>query len=199
MIESFWNDRYSRTQSSYGDEPNVFLKESLLNLTPGTLLLPGEGEGRNAIFAAKHGWKVSAFDFSEVAKTKALARAHQERVIIDYEIGHLNTIILPIAHYDAIALVFVHLSEKERIHIHTECVKALKPGGTLILEAFSKNQQQYSSGGPKDVNLLYSAPELLADFEKLSLIKLKEEIVNLDEGIFHQGTASVIQMKGTKK
>jgi SAM-dependent methyltransferase len=182
MEESFWNDRYSRTESSYGNKPNEFLKESLLNLTPGTLLLPGEGEGRNAIFAAKQGWRVSAFDFSEVARAKALAHAHQERVIIEYEIGDLNTIALPIAHYDAIALVYIHLSERVRRHLHTECVKALKPGGTLILEAFSKNQLHYSSGGPKDVNLLYSVPELQEDFEKLALRKLEERIVNLNEG-----------------
>ena len=68
------------------------------------MLLPGEGEGRNAVFAAKQGWEVSAFDFSEVARVKALANAHREKVMIDYEIGNLHTIVLPIAHYDAIAL-----------------------------------------------------------------------------------------------
>ncbi len=74
MTSIFWTDRYSENKTVYGENPNEFFKEQLLKLKPGRLLLPAEGEGRNAVFA-KHGWQVDAFDYSEAAKMKALALA----------------------------------------------------------------------------------------------------------------------------
>lgn len=75
MTSNFRNDHYSENKTVYGENPNEFFKEQLLKLKPGRLLLPAEGEGRNAVFAAKHGWQVDAFDYSEAAKMKALTLA----------------------------------------------------------------------------------------------------------------------------
>ena len=71
-MKEFWDQRYSEPGFAYGLDPNAFFVEVLDSLTPGRLLLPGEGEGRNAIYAAGNGWKVSAYDQSIVARDKAL-------------------------------------------------------------------------------------------------------------------------------
>ena len=87
----FWNDRYAQPEFAYGTEPNQFFADQLAQLTPGTLLLPAEGEGRNAVFAAQHGWTVDAFDFSEAAQTKARQLAANRGISISYTLGDLLT------------------------------------------------------------------------------------------------------------
>lgn len=66
-----WNSRYSDTAYAYGKSPNQFLKEQLEKLPIGNILFPAEGEGRNAVFAATLGWKVSAFDISDEGLKKS--------------------------------------------------------------------------------------------------------------------------------
>ena len=198
MSESFWNDRYNSNESSYGDDPNQFFKDQLLTLTPGELLLPGEGEGRNALFAAEISWKVSAIDYSKVAQEKALSLARIKNLTIRYEQGDIGSRILPSDQYDAIALIYVHLPDKERKHLHRQCVNALKPGGTIIMEAFSQGQEKYSSGGPKDPGLLYSLDDLEKEFQALNVEVAEEIIVHLDEGQFHRGLASIVRLVAKK-
>ncbi len=75
MDESYtkrWDERYSNEEYAYGEQPNNYLKEQLEKLNVGALLFPAEGEGRNAVFAAKLGWKVSAYDISMEGKKKAI-------------------------------------------------------------------------------------------------------------------------------
>ncbi|MEI9943030.1 MAG: class I SAM-dependent methyltransferase [Chitinophagaceae bacterium] len=100
-----WNERYSSAEFAYGEEPNNYLKEQLEKLKPGTLLFPAEGEGRNAVFAAKLGWAVSAFDISEEGKNKALRLATANNVTIDYQVGELQSLNYHTEQFDAIALI----------------------------------------------------------------------------------------------
>ena len=117
---------------------------------------------------------------------------------MDYQIGDLGSMALPISHYDAVALIYVHLPERERKHLHRESIKALKKGGRIILEAFSKEQLKHSSGGPKELNLLYSSAEMKEDFKELKLEVLEEKTVLLDEGPFHHGQSGVVRLVGKK-
>ncbi len=83
---NFWDERYSEKDYVFGEAPNVFFVDQLAGMKPGTIILPGEGEGRNAVYAASLGWKVHAFDSSTAGKSKALQLAHRKGVIIDYAI-----------------------------------------------------------------------------------------------------------------
>src|SRR5215210_6500958 len=87
-----WNERYSKDEFAYGEQPNNYLKEQLEKLDLGSILFPAEGEGRNAVFAAKLGWTVSAFDISVEGKNKALRLAQVNKVTIDYQVGDLQTL-----------------------------------------------------------------------------------------------------------
>src|SRR5215213_10286082 len=100
-----WNDRYSKDECAYGEQPNNYLKEQLEKLAVGTILFPAEGEGRNAVFAAKLGWTVSAFDISVEGKNKALRLAETNKVAIDYQVGELQTLKYDTEQFDAIALI----------------------------------------------------------------------------------------------
>jgi len=196
---NFWDERYSSNEYVYGKEPNQFLKEQLRNIIPtGKLLLPGEGEGRNAVYAAKFGWKVDAFDQSSVAKIKALKLAEENNVTIKYSTVDLAKFTPQNNFYDCAAIIFVHIAPDFRSEFHKIIIDSLKPGGKIILELFSKNQFGKSSGGPQDLEMLYSFDEIKNDFKEMRTILLKEESIFLVEGEKHKGEASVIRFVGEK-
>lgn len=195
----FWNERYSSDEYVYGESPNIFLKEQLDKISvPGKLLLPGEGEGRNAVYAARLGWQVDAYDQSVNAQRKALSLAQKNKVKIYYSVVDLTKFVPSKNCYDAVAIIFVHLGIEHRAIFNQKIMDSLKVGGKIILELFSKAQLGKTSGGPQDFSMLYSLDEIKKDFGSLKTIVLKEEIINIDEGEKHRGEASVIRFVGEK-
>ncbi len=199
-----WNDRYSKEEFAYGEEPNNYLKEQLEKLPVGKILFPAEGEGRNAVFAARLGWTVSAFDISPEGKNKALRLADRNQVTIDYQVGELQTLNYSAGQFDAIALIYAHFPADIKSPYHQTLSKYLRSGGSIIFEAFSKNHLDYISrnkkvGGPKDPAMLFSIDELKSDFPDYEIIELEEKEIELNEGLFHNGTGSVIRFTGRKK
>jgi hypothetical protein len=197
MEKQFWNTRYAENKTVYGTQPNIFFKQFIDTHKPGTLLLPAEGEGRNAVYAAKKGWQVDAFDFSEVAREKALQMANSQNVQINYWVEDIAAFTATKT-YDAVGLIYVHLPEGVRQVFHEHTFHSLKSGGYLVLEAFAKEQIHFTSGGPKDNSLLYSAPMICGDFPFLHLLFCGQKEIVLTEGEFHNGKAAVLQMVGQK-
>lgn len=197
-MRDFWEARYATAEFVYGTSPNIFFEEKLSQYSPGQLLLPGEGEGRNAVFAAKQGWKVDAFDQSSNAAAKAMALARSEGVNLSYRVGPLEKATFGHGIYDAAALIFVHLPPTFRERVHRRIVDALKPGGWMMVEAFHTSQLGRESGGPRSLEMLYDRELLTTDFSELELSKMEERLVELEEGPFHNGEAAVIRMIGRK-
>ncbi|PKV75167.1 class I SAM-dependent methyltransferase [Pontibacter ramchanderi] len=197
-MQQFWNERYGQQEMAYGLEPNDFLREQLHVLKPGRLLLPAEGEGRNAVFAAKQGWDVLAFDYSEAGQVKALALAAQQSVSIDYRLADAGSFTLEPESVDAVALVYAHLPAPVRLGLHSKVQKWLKPGGVVILEAFHPKQLGYTSGGPKDKTMLYTADLLEQDFAGMEIKVLEEQEVVLHEGVYHSGPGFVTRLVAAK-
>ncbi len=197
-MNSFWNQRFEVEEYVYGTEPNRFFKEQLDKLSPGKLLLPGEGEGRNAVYAAKTGWHVTAFDSSTAGKSKAENLAKNNGVNIHYQIADYESAEYGPNEFDVTGLIFAHMHPEKRREIHRKLTAFLKPGGMLILEGFSKKQIHNNSGGPKNVEMLFSKEELQNDFVHFSKLEITENEIVLDEGTFHQGTASVIRVVGIR-
>jgi SAM-dependent methyltransferase len=197
-MKELWDKRYNTEQFVYGSTPNSFLKSELDKLEAGKLLLPGEGEGRNAVYAASKGWSVEAFDQSQVAKEKALAFAAKKEVRVDYQVSSLEDYAFKPKHFDAVGLVYFHAGTSGRILLHKHACKALKPGGILILEAFHTSQLGNSTGGPPSLEMLFNEETLLSDFASLEVLEISQAQVELDEGPFHQGEAEVIRFVGRK-
>ncbi|HZK07708.1 MAG TPA: class I SAM-dependent methyltransferase [Bacteroidales bacterium] len=194
-----WDARYAAEAFYYGEHPNVFFAEQLRQLkTPGRILLPAEGSGRNAIFAAELGWQVDAFDASRVARQKALDFARHRLVTINYSTANLEDFDPEPDQYDVAAAIYVHLPEAIRKKFHLQLAKAIKPGGVVIVEAFDKEQIKRDSGGPPDIQLLYSTECLREDFEGvLELKMLCRQQVHLTEGR-HLGIGEVVRYVGMK-
>ena len=199
-----WNDRYSNEEFAYGEEPNNFFKEQIEKLKPGTILFPAEGEGRNAVYAAKLGWEVAAFDISTEGKNKALKLAEANNVTIDYKVGELETLNYQPEQFDAIALIYAHFPAEIKSHLHKTLETYLRKGGIIIFEAFSKKHLEYLAvndkvGGPKDIGSLFSIEEIKTDFPNYEIIQFEETEIELNEGLFHNGKGSVIRFVGRKK
>ena len=199
-----WNERYSKDEFAYGEQPNNYLKEQLEKLDVGTILFPAEGEGRNAVFAAKLGWTVSAFDISVEGKRKAVRLAETNKVTIDYQVGELQTMNYNPGQFDAIALIYAHFPADIKSSYHKTLDKYLRKNGLVIFEAFSKRHIDYISknekiGGPKDIAMLFSIDELKRDFVNYEIMELEEKEIELSEGLFHNGKGSVIRFVGRKK
>ncbi len=199
-----WNERYSKDEFAYGVLPNAYLMKQIEKLPAGKILFAAEGEGRNAVFAAKIGFEVSAFDISIEGKNKALKLAEANSVTIHYEVGELHTLNYKPEHFDAIALIYAHFPADIKSSLHKTLNTYLRKGGVLIFEAFSKKHLDYLAknenvGGPKELAMLFSIDEIKSDFENYEILELEEKEIELSEGLFHNGTGSVIRFVGRKK
>ena len=198
-MSKFWDERFAADEYAYGTQPNDFFKKQLDQLSPGDLLLPAEGEGRNAVYAARQGWNVHAFDSSIDGRKKALSLASRYVVELDYQIiTYQDFSPQKDQYYDCIALVYAHMPESIRFSTHQKLVSILKPGGHLILEGFSKSQYGKGSGGPKDLSMLYSEEDLRQDFSELKMLHVEQLDTYLEVGKYHRGPASIIRIFGTK-
>lgn len=193
-----WNERYSKEHYAYGKMPNDFFKNEIDKLTPGKLLLLGEGEGRNGVYATKLGWDVDAVDWSEKGKEKAEKLSSEFKVRINYIINDLSVYNPKENYYDAVGLIFLHMNPELREDIHRKVVNSLKSGGVVILESYEKEQINNSSGGPKDLDLLYSLEDIFTDFSDLNIVSFSKETIELNESSHHHGQAEVIRYVGLK-
>ncbi|MEZ4773929.1 MAG: class I SAM-dependent methyltransferase [Bacteroidia bacterium] len=196
-MKEFWNSRFGAEEYAYGEAPNVFFKQQLDALPPGKLLMPAEGEGRNAVYAATRGWQVTAFDISEEGRKKALRLAAKRGTSLEYLIHSFGEADFP-EMFDCIGLIYAHAPANLRPVHHLKAVSFLRPGGTIILEGFSKAQLGKPSGGPQDISMLFSEEELRKDFSGLANLEIWYEETSLDEGAYHKGEASLIRLVGKK-
>lgn len=203
-MKEFWDQRYSQKEYAYGETPNEFFRNQLSALTPGKILMPADGEGRNGVFAATLGWEVEAFDISTEGKRKAELLAAKHKVNIHYIIGACGQLTFPENSFDAIALIYMHLPPAFMAECHRQLVEYLKPGGVIIFEGYSKKHIEYqhanpTAGGPRDIDMLFDIAQIQGEFPSISFTSLSEEEIDLQEGQFHEGKAMVIRFTGKKK
>jgi SAM-dependent methyltransferase len=196
-VKEFWNERYASEDYAYGVDPNVFFKNWIDQQTPGKILLPAEGEGRNAVYAARKGWEVFAFDYSESGKDKAALLAKKHGVAITFEVADA-TAYDPGQTFDAIVLIYAHFPPPIRSSFHKKVVDWLKPGGFVILEAYNKKQLGNGTGGPKNIDFLLDETILRTEFDGLNILNIENKTLHIEEGLYHKGTSDVIRMVAAK-
>ncbi len=201
-MSTFWDEKYRGDSYLYGEKPNEFFSRNLPQGEPGShpkILLPMEGEGRNAVHAAQKGWHVDAYDSSKAARDKAMKLAGSAGVSISYTLHDVTSLTLAGQKYHAAALIYAHLDPTERQTLHRKVMDALVPGGLLILEAFHISQLEKASGGPGDPAKLYTAEIIRTDFSGMAFYFLEEMETFLEEGTGHNGRASVVRALARKE
>jgi SAM-dependent methyltransferase len=188
-----WQRRYAAGEDLFGTAPNAFLVSQAWRLPPGArVLCAAEGEGRNAVWLARQGHRVTAVDFAPLALDRAAARARAAGVAIDCIEADLARWAWPARAFDAVLLAFLQVTADERAPIHAGAAAALARGGLLLLEAFARGAR-LSCGPPTDA-ARYDAAMLAADFAALDIIELLSGTVLLAEGEGHRGPATVVRL-----
>ncbi len=193
-----WDEKYSAQHYVYGKEPNAFLAAHAVELPPGEVLCLAEGEGRNAVYLAGQGFNVTALDLSPVGLDKAQRLAAEKGVEIDTICADLAEFKLGSARWDAIVSIFGHLPPDVRRQVYANIPGALKPGGVLLLEAYTPEQMGRGTGGPRSVDLLVTAAMLRDELPGLEFLHLEEREREVVEGAGHTGLASVVQLIARK-
>lgn len=195
-----WDKRFMEDSYVYGTEPNVFLKEThkKLNIT-GNALAIAEGEGRNAVYLAQSGMDVTAWDYSKEGLIKTEKLAKDNGVSVHTELVDLNEANWEKNKWDELVCIFGHFPEELRDKTLNGVKDAVKPGGYFISEVYSTFQLPYKSGGPQDLELLYSPEEFLRVFSDWRIVHFFMGEVERQEGELHNGLSHVIQFVGQKR
>ena len=196
--KGYWDQRFASTGFVYGEQPNDFLKEHASGLKAGQALCLAEGEGRNAVFLAELGHQVCAQDISPVGLGKAEELAQRRSVNIHTLCCDLAAFHPEPASVDLIAAIWMHLEPELRATVLQRAVEALRPGGHLLIEAYSPKQLGFSSGGPTRRELLIDAAQLQHELAALKPLILQEVEREIAEGSAHQGPCAVVQFFGRK-
>lgn len=196
---TMWDARYGGDDYVYGTRPNDFLAEEAGRLPPGArVLCLAEGEGRNAVHLAGLGHRVTGVDASRVGLDKARRLAAGRGVEIEAVVSDLGEYAIAPAAWDAVVLIFCHLLPELRRKVHRDVAAGLRPGGLVLLEAYTPDQLRYRTGGPSMVEALQTAESLREDFAGLEFLVLRERVREVREGVFHTGEAAVVQLVARK-
>lgn len=194
MDADFWNTRYARDDFVYGTEPNDFVAEVSARIPPGPVLCLAEGEGRNAVWLATHGHAVTAVDQSEVALGKAQSLAAARGVKIETVVADLAAYRIEPGAWAGIVATWAHLPPPLRRNVHAQAAAGLRPGGVVVLEAYTPAQLAFDTGGPRSVELLMTAAQLREELAGLDFEIIHEIERDVIEGGGHTGRGAVVQV-----
>jgi SAM-dependent methyltransferase len=195
-----WQERYSTSEYAFGKEPNAFLVrcQPLLPQS-GKVLAVADGEGRNGVWLAQQGLDVLSLDFSPAAQAKARTLAAETKVNVTFVEADVHAWTYPDAVFDVVAEIFTQFSPPaDRGRKWAGMRHALKPGGLLIVQGYTPKQLDYGTGGPKQVNQLYTREMLESAFGDFDNVSIVEEELELHEGASHSGMSAVIGLTARK-
>jgi SAM-dependent methyltransferase len=195
-----WQGRYSIPDYLFGKEPNYFLA-SCKPLLPrsGKVLSVADGEARNGVWLAEQGLDVTSIDFSEAAQVKAAALAKERGVKINLIHTDVHAWSYPADAFDVVVEIFTQFSSPtDRAKKWAGMRKALKTGGLLILQGYTPKQLDYGTGGPKELENLYTRDLLEKTFGDFHDVKFVEEELEMHEGAGHGGMSAVIGLTARK-
>ena len=191
-----WETRYATPGYHFGKEPNAFLKSKAHLLKAGQKALSiADGEGRNGVFLAELGLDVRAMDFSPNALAKARALAKERGVTVRFEQADLETWAWPVGEFDVVVAIFIQfLTPALRARVFESMRRALKPGGLILMQGYRPKQLEYKTGGPSQVEQLYTRELLETAFADCAFVEIEEYDREVHEGAGHGGMSALIDL-----
>jgi SAM-dependent methyltransferase len=191
-----WNERFSAEGYLFGTAPNAFLAAQKHRLRPDmSALSVADGEGRNSIWLAQQGLRVTAFDFSPIAVRKARELSRQSGVDVEYSVADIEDWDWDTRRFDCIVAIFIQFAAPPaRARIFHGMTRALKSGGLLILQGYTPKQIEYRTGGPPHAENMYTAALLRGSFGALEILHLAEHEDVVSEGKGHNGMSALIDL-----
>ena len=184
MNRTDWDERHADGTRRWAGGPSPRLVAEVDGLPPGRALDLACGQGRNAVWLAARGWRVTAVDFSAVALAKARARALESGVEVDWVQADLLDFRPHPASWDLAVMCYLHVPQLDRGTVLRMAASALAPGGTFLLVAHHRENLEHGYGGPHDPRVLYTESEIAADLPGLEVERTErlERLVETDEG-----------------
>ena len=167
--QAAWNQRYSGPDLVWGAGPNRFVADELAALTPGRAIDLGAGEGRNAIWLAERGWRVTAVDFSAAGLARAARLAAQRGVSVDWVQADLLDYRPAPGGYDLVLVAYLHLPSASLARVLRAAAAAVAPGGTLLVIGHDRDNIPRGHGGPQDPDRLYTPATVTAELAGLAV------------------------------
>ena len=178
-----WNRRYAAADGVHATAiPNAFLMAEVADLAPGAALDLACGAGRNAVWLAERGWRVTGVDFSDVALGMARDLAASRGLDIEWIDADVVTWTPPTDAYDLVCALYVQLPADERRTVLRHAVDALRPGGTLLVVGHDLLNLTEGWGGPSQADVLYTPDELAAEIDGLAVEKAMRVRRRVDDG-----------------
>lgn len=198
--QDFWNNRYSEEGYIFGTSPNAFLASQHARLQPGMRALAiADGEGRNGVWLAQQGLEVLSVDFSPVALKKAESLAAAAGVTLKTECVDLAEWDWGEPRFDVVVGIFIQFAGPDlRAAIFQKMKDVLVPGGLLLLEGYRPEQLAYRTGGPQEIEKLYTRVFLTQAFADMEILHLAEYDADISEGERHKGMSALIDLVAQK-
>jgi SAM-dependent methyltransferase len=195
-----WESRYATGEYVFGTEPNYFLAAARPTLPGnGKALAVADGEARNGVWLARQGLDVLSLDFSPAAQEKGRRLARERDVRVNFELADVHRWSHPDATFDVVVEIFAQFSTPaERALKWTGMRRALRPSGLLILQGYMPKQLQYATGGPRQLENLYTREMLEQAFAGFKNMRFVEEEREMHEGVRHNGMSAVIGLTAIK-
>lgn len=194
-----WDARYEGANGYlYGTAPNDFVAQVTAGLTPGDTLCLADGEGRNGVYLASRGHRVTSVDISRHGMDKAVQLATERGVEITPVVADLAHFDLGRERWDLIVSVFAHTAPAVRARLHGAIASALRPGGLFVLEAYTPDQIGRGTGGPPIPELTMNLDDLRQELDGLSIEHGVELVRPVLEGTGHTGAGAVVQVMARK-
>ena len=195
-----WDTRFAGDEYLFGTAPAAFLPRQAKWLTPGSSVLAvADGEGRNSVWMAQQGLRVTAMDSSKTGLAKARALAQAKGVSVDFQHGDATDWDWTAHSYDVVAAIFIQFAGPSlRAQILAGLDAALAPGGLLLLHGFAPRQIEYATGGPPHRENMYTLPMLKAAFPGYEILHSADYDELNDTGAAHDGLAALIDFTARK-
>lgn len=163
----FWDARYGESDRLWSGEPNPQLVAEIADVEAGTAVDVGCGEGADAIWLARRGWRVTGADISGVALERARDHGDEAGVEVDWVQADLLAWPAPAGGFDLVNVQFFQLAEPERTVALRRFAAAVAPGGLLLVVAHHPVHAETVVPGPpadrlytpEDVTALFATPE----------------------------------------
>lgn len=195
-----WNERYSKAGYLFGTEPAQFLREHKAYLTEGSKVLAvADGEGRNSTYMAEQGLDVVAMDGSYIAIEKARALAMSREVTVDFHESDIAAWDWTQEQFDMVVAIFIQfVGPAQRGDIFAGIKRTLKPGGLVMLHGYTPEQIELGTGGPPQVENMYTDEILTQAFADFDILELRSYYRDVDEGEGHSGKSALIDLIARK-
>ncbi len=196
-----WDGRFATDEYIFGTQPNRFLVAQAHRLVPGARALSvADGEGRNSVWLAARGLAVEAVEISPRAVEKAKRLATEHAVTVHFEVADVREWRWPTARFDAVVAIFIQFAAPdERSRLFANFRRALVPGGILILEGYGVEQIGHGTGGPPQVENLYTREMLEQAFDDFDILLLDVREDWLEEGVKHVGRSALVDLVARKR